>query len=387
MSRAQPPDGTLETEAFTRRDFLSRCALAGLGFCAAGTLGRALLAASRSPALKEALYCKALPGGRTQCLLCPNQCVRKDGENGLCHARGNRGGKYYSLVYGRPCVLALDEVEKCPLHHFQVQGRAFSLATAGCNLTCQYCQNWAFSQAGPDEVPKCYDLSPQAAVAKALEHKAGAVAYFYTEPTVYYEYMLDIARLARQRNLKNVVVTAGYVNPEPLRQLLPYVDAVAFGLKGWNDDFYRTYIGGELGHVKEAIKILAASESVWWEVVTLIVPSLNDSMKEIAEMSAWLRDTAGPERPLHFTRFRPEYRLKRLPMTPATTLTKAREVAMQQGLKYVYVGNLPGHEGANTYCPRCGRTIVERLSFTVLKKRIVDGQCAFCNYKIGGVWL
>jgi pyruvate formate lyase activating enzyme len=370
----------------SRRDLLACFLRASAGLCAAGPLLRMAHAAERTN-LKEALYWQPLSGGRTQCLLCPNKCIRGDGAAGMCRARGNRGGKYYSLAYGRPCVIALDEVEKCPLNHFQIQGKAFSIATAGCNLACKYCQNWTFSQAGPDEVPKSYEMTPQEVVAKAVENKAGAVAYFYTEPTVYYEYMFDIARLAHARNLKNVMVTAGYINPEPLKAVLPYIDAVVMGLKGWDEKYYRDYIGGELAPVKETIKILAAAKNVWWEVVTLIIPTLNDDMDRVAGMAAWLQETAGPERPLHFTRFRPEYKLKQLPMTPAATLTRARETAMKAGLKYVYVGNMPGHEGGNTYCPRCGKLLVERLGFTVLKKEIRGGKCAFCGYQIGGIWL
>ena len=374
-------------EELSRRGFLGCCLRAGTGLCAAGMVGQALLAAGQTRRLKEALYYRPLGNGRTQCTLCPNACVRSSGEVGSCHSRGNWKGKYYSLVYGRPCVIALDEVEKCPLNHFQIEGKAFSIATAGCNLTCDYCQNWAFSQAGPEDVQKSYDLSPEEVVDKAVENKAGAVAYFYTEPTVYYEYMLDVAKLARGKGLKNVVVTAGYIDADPLKRLLPYVDAVTMGLKGWNEDFYRKYIGGELKYVKEAVEVLAGAKDVWWEVVTLLVPTLNDKMQEVADMAKWLLDTAGAERPLHFTRFRPEYRLKRLPMTPAATLTTAREAAMQQGLRYVYVGNLPGHEGASTYCPGCGKMIVERLGFTVLSKKILKGNCAYCGYRIGGVWL
>jgi len=388
QARSQPavPFGCPTQERLSRRHFLASCAAGAATLWVGGTLARRVLAATKRTNLKEAMYWRSLPGGKTQCLLCPNQCVRGPGEDGLCHARGNRNGRYYSLVYGIPCVIALDEVEKCPLNHFQVQGKAFSLATAGCNLTCKYCQNWQFSQVGPDEVPRAYDLSPEAAVAKAIEQRAGAIAYFYTEPVVYYEYMLATAMLARRRNLKNVMVTAGYISPEPFKNVLPYIDAVAFGLKGWNEKFYQEYIGCELKYIKESMQLLAQMPEVWWEVVVLIVPSLNDRMDEIAAMAKWLRDVAGPERPLHFTRFRPEYRLKTLPMTPAATLTRAREVAIQQGLKYVYVGNLPGHEGGNTYCPQCGKVVLERVLFTVVKKHMSFGNCIACGYKIAGVW-
>jgi len=374
------------TARMSRRECMLSLAGWGVGSCAAAALGRPLLAADE-PGLTEAMYYTRLDGGRTQCQLCPNRCIRSRGENGRCRARGNRNGRYWSLVYGRPCVVALDPLEKCPLYHFRIAGKAFSIATAGCNLTCSYCQNWMFSQAGPDDVPRDYDLSPQATLAKAIETGAGAVAFFYTEPIVYYEYMLAVAKQARRAGLKVVMVTAGYVNPEPLSELLPWLDAVTLGLKGWNEEFYRQYIGGELRYVKQTVEMLAAWKTGWWEVVHLVVPSLNDDMAEIAAMAAWLREVAGPERPLHFTRFRPEYRLKRLPMTPAATLGAARDAAMARGLKHVYVGNLPGHEGAHTYCPHCGRRVVERLAFTVMNQELRGGKCRSCGYPIGGHWL
>lgn len=369
--------------AMTRRECLACCA--GFGAFAWATL-TPFPAVAAAPKLHPASFYTRLRDGRTQCQLCPNRCERKPGEDGRCRARGNRGGAYYSLVYGRPCVIALDSVEKCPLYHFSLPGKTFSIATAGCNISCAYCQNWMFSQAGPDDVPKSYAMTPEDVVAKALENGAAAIAYFYTEPTVCYEYMLDIAGLARRHGLKNIMVTAGYINEEPLRRVLPYLDAVTLGLKGWNEEFYRDYIGGELGYVRRTIEILAETHAVWWEVVHLIVPSLNDSMEEIATMAAWLRDVAGPERPLHFTRFRPEYKLKRLPITPSATLAQARKIALEQGLKYVYVGNLPGHEGANTYCPKCKTMIVERLAFTVLDCKMNRGKCAVCGNVIEGVW-
>jgi pyruvate formate lyase activating enzyme len=314
-------------------------------------------------------------------------CVRKPGENGRCRARGNRDGEYQSLVYGRPCVIALDEVEKCPLNHVHLEGKIFSIATAGCNLQCKYCQNWEFSQAAPADVGTTYRLSPRQVVQKALSYGSPGIAYFYTEPTVYYEYMLDIAKFAREEGLKNIMVTAGYVNPDPLKEALLYIDAITIGLKGWDEDYYRNYIGGEVRFIKETIEVLSGQNSVWWEVVNLVIPSLNDDMDQIAQMSQWLLQTAGPERPLHFTRFRPEYRLKRLPMTPMATLTNARETAMRQGLKYVYVGNMPGHQGSHTYCAKCGKMVIERLAFKVLRRNMNKGRCGYCGHPIGGVWL
>ena len=420
------------TRQRNRREFLGQCMLTGAGLCAWSVLGDRLWAAAQqgaqagpdaggatgssaeaatgldtgaSAGLTEARYYKSLSGGRTQCGLCPNYCVREDGQDGQCRARGNRGGTYYSLVYGRPCVVALDEAAKCPLNHVFLDGKLLSIATAGCNLTCRYCQNWEFSQSGPEDVSKSYQMSPGEVVSKALENDAKGISFFYTEPTIYYEYMLDIAKLARRRRLKTVMVTAGYINPEPLVELVPYLDAVTVGLKGFDQEFYKEYVGGELEYVKATIELLASRGKgkngrsnasgrgrtssgrwPWWEVVNLIVPSLNDDMDNIAEMARWLREVAGATRPLHFTRFRPEYKLRRLPMTPADTLTRARKVALAEGLQHVYVGNMPGHEGANTYCPKCSRVIVERMGFTVLRMNIKKGKCGFCGRRIGGIW-
>lgn len=380
------PRNRLERQnTLTRRQCLVCFAHAGIGVCGGAYLVNGGAVSARG-GLHEALFYKQLGSGKTQCMLCPNVCVRGEGEDGKCRARGNRHGLYYSLAYGRPCVVALDEVAKCPLYHFQAADKAMSIATAGCNLACTYCQNWEFSQAGPDEAKKSYELGPEDAVAKAAEHGADAMAYFYTEPTVYYEYMLDMAKAARRQGLKNIMVTAGYINPEPLEELLPHIDAVTLGLKGWNESFYREYVGGELGHVKATMRLLAQQDGTWWEVVNLIVPALNDNMDEVASLARWVRDTAGTDRPLHFTRFRPEYRLKRLPMTPAATLTHARETAMREGMKYVYCGNMPGHEGAHTYCPECGKLIIERLAFTVLDSKLNRGQCGYCGCEIGGIW-
>lgn len=382
MSKEIPSDPS-------RRKFLTDSFSLCLGACALPLFGGAFRFsfAGQSVPEKEALYYEKLVDGEVRCLLCPNGCRRQIGENGKCKSRGNRNGTYYSLTYGRACVIALDEVEKCPLNHYQLNGKVFSIATAGCNLVCQYCQNWEFSQSGPYDVSTTYDLSPRQVVQKAKQYKSPGIAYFYTEPTVYYEYMIDIARIARAEGLKNIMVTAGYINPEPMREALKLIDAVAIGLKGWDDAFYQTYIGGSVEHVKETIELLAGQRTVWWEVVNLIIPSLNDDMDQIAAMSRWLREVAGPDRPLHFTRFRPEYKLKRLPMTPVATLTKARETAINEGLNYVYVGNMPGHEGSHTYCPKCGKRIVERLAFTVIKTTIKNGKCVYCGQTIGGVWL
>lgn len=391
MGKIEGFDANCVSNILSRREFCEYGLLSWLAasasFTVLGSAAQALTAIDGTADLHKAMFYKRLRNGRVQCLLCPNRCIRSHGESGKCRVRANRQGEYYSLVYGKPSVIALDEVAKCPLNHFELPEKVFSIATAGCNLSCLYCQNWEFSQSGPDQVSKVYNLMPRDVVSKAIQNNAAAIAYFYTEPTIYYEYMIDIAKIAHDKGIKNIMVTAGYINTEPLRKLLPHLDAVVLGLKGWNKQYYQKYIGGELKHVINTVETLASQDRTWWEVVNLIVPSLNDNMDDIAAMSHWLYQIAGPTRPLHFTRFRAEYKLRRLPKTPAATLTAARNIAMQAGLQYVYAGNMPGHDGANTFCPKCKKMIVERFGFTVTDKKIDNGRCVYCGHKIEGVWL
>jgi len=330
----------------------------------------------------EARWYERLDDGRVRCLLCPNACVRDTGERSRCRAREPKGGKLYSLVYGLPCVIMLDHVAKCPLYHVELPGKVFSIATAGCNLGCDYCQNWQFSQSGPDET-KNFRLTPQQVVDKAVEKGCPGIAFFYTEPTVYYEYMWDIAGLARKRGLKTIVVTAGYFNDGPLRELAGRVDMFTVGLKGFDDGFYRRTIHGELAPVLKTLTTLH-EVGVWFEVVNLILPGLNDSPDGLRAMCSWLVRNLGPDRPLHFTRFRPQYKLRQLPLTPVKTLEAARSMALEAGLRYVYIGNLPGHEGNHTYCPKCGTTLISRLGFEVVERKLRDGACPDCGQRLPG---
>jgi len=332
----------------------------------------------------EAQHYEVLPDGKIRCKLCPNSCIRGEGERSKCRVREPKGGKYYSFVYGNPCVLATDPIEKCPLFHFRTPGPAFSIATAGCNLQCQYCQNWQFSQKGPEET-KNFSLTPKEVVEKAKEYKTTAISFFYTEPTIYFEYMKDIALLAKKAKLPCIMVTAGYINEAPLKELFPLIDAFVVGLKGFTEDYYNKIIGGSLEPVKKTlVRIKAAGKH--FEVVTLLVPTLNDDMKAINELVTWFAGALGPDVPLHFTRFNPQYRLKGLPPSPVSVLEEARKLAMAAGLKFVYTGNVPGHEGNHTYCPKCKKILIERLGFKVLKDYMVNGACPSCGEKIPGVW-
>ena len=298
--------------------------------------------------------------------------------------RENRGGKLYTFVYGNPCAVHVDPIEKKPFFHFLPGTIAFSLATAGCNLRCQYCQNYTISQHSPEEIAN-YDAPPEAIVATTNQNGAPTIAYTYSEPIIFYEYMLDTARLARRAGLRNVVISAGYINPDPLRELCRAVDAIKIDLKGFNEDFYRQVCSGTLEPVLETIRIIHEM-GVHLEIVNLVVPTLNDDLAELQELANWVLETLGPDVPLHFSRFHPDYQLLNLPPTPVETLEAARQAALDVGLHYVYLGNVPGHEGNHTYCPNCGRMIIQRAGMATVAIDIVDGRCGYCGTPIPGVW-
>jgi pyruvate formate lyase activating enzyme len=331
------------------------------------------------------LYCHVPhEGSYVRCGLCPHQCVLAEGERGLCRVRENRGGKLYSFVYGNPCAIHIDPIEKKPFYHFLPGTLALSLATAGCSLRCKYCQNHDISQHSPEEL-ESYDAPPEAMVGASVREGVQSIAYTYSEPTVFYEYMLDTSRLARRAGLRNAVISAGYVNPEPLRELCRAVDAIKIDLKGNNEEFYREVCGGRLEPVLSAIRTIHEM-GVHLEIVNLVVPSLNDDPAELRSLAEWVMDTLGPDVPLHFSRFQPNYQLTNLPPTPVETLEAARNAALEAGLHYVYLGNVPGHEGNHTYCPTCGQMIIQRAGMATMDMRLVDGRCAHCDTPIAGVW-
>ncbi|MFH1778701.1 MAG: AmmeMemoRadiSam system radical SAM enzyme [Candidatus Omnitrophota bacterium] len=319
-----------------------------------------------------------------KCYLCPRGCQLREGERGNCRARMNIGGKLTSLVYGKPCAVHVDPIEKKPIFHMYPKSASFSIATAGCNLHCRFCQNWQISQVEPEKT-KNYDLPPEEVVRYALEHKCKTIAYTYTEPVVCYEYMFDTCRIAHQKGIKNIVVTAGYIETEPLLELCPLIDGANVDLKGITEKYYRDVCFGTLAPVQRCIKIMR-QKGVWVEITNLIVPTLNDKEEDIAKLIDWVLDNVGPEVPLHFSRFWPQYQLKNLPPTPEKTLDMAWQMARAKGVHYTYVGNVPGHEGNNTYCPKDGKLLVRRVGYSVLEYNIVDGKCKFCGHKIPGRW-
>ena len=334
--------------------------------------------------LHKAMWQKQLAGGVVQCQLCPYHCILKEGQRGQCGVRKNIGGVLYTLSYGRVTSYNIDPIEKKPVFHMLPGSFAYSLATGGCNLHCKFCQNWQISQRRPDEIDYVY-MKPEDIVAAAKKSGCKSIAYTYSEPIIFYELMLETAKLAHAAGLYNIMVTAGFIEEKPLRQLCKYIDAATVGLKAFDQDYYSRIVGGRLDVVLRTLKIMK-EEGVWVEVVNLVVPTLNDNMEEIRKMCLWIKDNLGPETPLHFLRFYPMYKLKNLPPTPVETLEKARQVALKAGLKFVYIGNVPGHPAENTYCPHCGKVLIERVGYGILANNLHQGRCRFCGRKIPGIW-
>ena len=319
-----------------------------------------------------------------QCGLCPKECVIKPGQGGDCRVRINIDGVLKTVVYGFPCSLHIDPVEKKPLFHFLPKSRILSLATVGCNLHCRNCQNWEISQANPEE-SKAFPYSSGQLVEAAKKNGCPSIAYTYTDPVVYYEYAYDTARLARANGLRNVLVTAAYINEEPWRKLLEYVDAANIDLKSITEEFYRDVCAGTLKPVQDAL-IIAKSTDAIVEVTNLIIPTLNDSDEQIGGLCRWIRANLGSETPVHFSGFTPRYKMRNLPATSSVTLETARDIAMSEGLVYVYIGNVRSEKGQNTYCPKCKKLLIERSGYTILQNRLADGRCPGCQKEIYGVW-
>jgi pyruvate formate lyase activating enzyme len=316
--------------------------------------------------------------------LCPNLCIIPPLAKGACRARVNLEGKLFSLVYGKPCAVHVDPIEKKPMFHFLPGTGAFSIATAGCCLHCKYCQNWQISQADPLETPH-YELPPELVVERALGANCRSIAYTYTDPIIFYEYVLDTAKIAQSRGVKNVLVTCGYIMEKPMKELTPFIDGANIDLKGFSEEFYLNVTGGKLKPVLDCIKYMYA-QGVIVEITNLIVPTLNDDMGEIRKMCEWIKGEVASDVPLHFSRFQPQYKLANLPATPYKTLEEARKVALDVGLKYVYIGNVPQGDGQDTTCPGCHATIIKRVGYTVLENKVAAGACSLCGAKIYGMF-
>jgi len=331
-----------------------------------------------------ALFQENLPDNAVRCHLCPHNCMVHDGKYGICHTRVNYQGKLYSLAYGNPCSISVDPIEKKPLFHFFPGTEIYSLATAGCNFRCLNCQNWEISQSSPMKLDH-YDLNPEEVVQQALRYNVNSIAFTYTEPTVFYEYVFDTAKIAHKKGLKTVIVSNGFINEKPLLNLCPYLDAANIDLKCFDDAVYHSLIGGRLNPVLETLKTLK-EKGVWLEITNLLVPGYTDKLEYIQAMCDWLVGNGFSDTPLHFSRFFPAYKLEDLPPTAESVLIQAKDIAVKTGMKYVYIGNMPGLYGENTYCPSCKQLLVERLGYVVRKNFIHNEKCEFCGTPIAGVW-
>jgi pyruvate formate lyase activating enzyme len=378
-----------------RRRFLARSLGGACGLCAAGALvgvqAQGLIAepAGKLPPdenekfVADARYWKE-QGEVVVCELCPRKCEVPRDERGYCGVRENRGGKYKTMVYARPCSLGVDPIEKKPLFHFIPASGALSLATAGCNVECKFCQNWQTSQMRPEQLSSQY-APPKRIVDMALERKCRSIALTYTEPVVFYEYMFDIAVEAGERGVNTVMISNGYILEAPMAELCGKLTAVKIDLKSFREAFYRDVCHGELKPVLKTLELLKA-KVMWFEIVVLIIPTLNDGEDECREMCRWIKETLGPDVPVHFSRFHPTYKLTNLPRTPVSTLTRNYEIARAEGLRYAYVGNVPGHEGEHTQCHACGKRVIERVGYRTRSRLKPGGVCPDCEAKIPGVW-
>jgi len=332
----------------------------------------------------EARYYQRLDGGDIECGQCPRHCRVSPKGRGHCGVRENQDGKYVLLTYGLPCAVNLDPIEKKPFFHFHPGTFALSLATAGCNFDCKFCQNWEISQARPEETPNV-ELSPDQVVALAVERQIPTIAYTYSEPTVWYDYVADIARRGREQSLDSVVISNGFIEKQPLADLLPHVSAYKIDLKSIREEYYRDVVRGDLRPVLERI-VQVRKSGVLLEIVTLVVPTLNDREDDFRQLARWVKANVGTDVPVHYSQFHPMYQLTNLPPTPRATLEMAHDVSRAEGLEYVYLGNLPGHPAESTYCPACGELLIERRGLSVLQNRLKGNQCPKCQRVIPGVF-
>ncbi|MCK5283235.1 MAG: AmmeMemoRadiSam system radical SAM enzyme [Nanoarchaeota archaeon] len=328
--------------------------------------------------MKEASFYKRLKDNQVQCLLCPHLCTIKPNERGSCHVRENQKGKLYSLVYGKAISTGVDPIEKKPLFHFLPGTFSYSIATMGCNFHCQFCQNSDISQPGNGIYGR--NITPEEIVESAIENDCKSIAYTYTEPTIFYEYAFDIAKLAKKQGLKNIFVTNGFINPEPLKEISPYLDAANIDLKSFSEEFYKNIVCARLKPVLDSIK-LYHELGIFLEITTLIIPGKNDSEKELTQISEFIA-SIDKNIPWHVSRFHPMYKMNNLGATPEKTLMKAIEIGKKSGLKYIYAGNLPGNDFESTFCPKCNAKLIDRYGYQIEKTTLKENKCPFCGEKI-----
>jgi len=320
------------------------------------------------------------------CTLCPRYCTIADGQNGFCYVRKNIGGELFSLAYNRPTGFAVDPIEKKPLNHFLPGSSILSFGTAGCNLGCKFCQNWTSSKSKIDEINSVF-ATPEDVISIAKKQKTPSIAYTYNDPVIFGEYLIDVSALARQENIRNVMVTAGYVDKKARKDIFKNIDAANVDLKAFSEMFYHKLTLSHLNDVLDTLVWLKNETDVWFEITTLLIPGENDSEEEIKKMCGWIITNLGDSIPLHFTAFHPSFRMNSTPVTPASTLLKARELALTAGIKYCYTGNIVNTESQTTYCPQCKQELIVRNWHSVSKNNLSGNRCSSCNTKISGVFI
>jgi pyruvate formate lyase activating enzyme len=334
--------------------------------------------------MTEAWFYKKLTQDNVQCQLCPHACVISPGRFGQCRVRQNVAGVLYSLVSDQIIATHVDPIEKKPLYHVLPGSRSFSIATVGCNFRCDFCQNYHISQQRAGEIP-AQTILPAEIVALAKTSHCRSIAYTYTEPTIYFELAFACARLAHEQGLLNVFVTNGYINPEPLEMIRPYLDAANVDLKAFDENFYQKYTGGKLSSVLQTLKLMQRLK-IFIEVTTLIIPQLNDDKARLFELAKFIKDELGADTPWHISRFFPQYKMQQLPPTPESTIRQACEIGKAAGLRYVYAGNLAATSNENTYCFQCGELLIERLGYQIHQNRVESGKCPACGTPVAGIF-
>jgi len=339
---------------------------------------------AETASLHEAQWWETDPNGRVHCFLCPRHCHIGEGQSGFCFIRVNRGGKLYSLGYGAPAALQVDPIEKKPLNHFLPGSRVFSMGTAGCNMGCFFCQNWDISKSRQDQV-NARDVPPEEVPQLALRYGCDSIAFTYNEPTIWGEYIIDICRAAKSSGLKTVMVTNGYITREAFHDIYDHIDAANVDLKAFTENFYGKITLTYMQPVLDTLLLLKKETPVWFEITNLMIPDLNDDPDETRKLADWILNNLGPDIPLHFTAFHPDFKLQNKPPTPPETLHRARRIALEAGLHYVYEGNIVTDAGS-TFCPNCKLRVIRRSWHKVEENLLKEGKCPRCACVIPGVW-
>ncbi len=368
----------------SKREFLKMGMLGAGGLLCGKTLANCSSAsAPLTKWTREAMFYVQTPRG-VQCLLCPNECNIIEGVDGMCYNRVNRRNKLYTIGFGNPCGVNVDPIEKKPFYHYLPGSTAYSIGVAGCNFACLNCLNWEISQTSPAKTQN-YDLMPEKVIEECISNKYKSIAYTYTEPTTFYEYVYETSKLAHAAGIKNLYVSNGYISQEPLRKLCKVLDAATIDLKSFSNQVYQQLNAGKLQPVLDTLKIMK-EEGVWLEISNLIVPTWTDNFDMIKHMCDWFVRHGFESNPLHFIQFQPMYKLTHLPKTSVETMVKAREIAISAGLKHIYVGNIPTPNAEDTVCPNCKKILIQRRGFNVLSNQMDKGKCKWCGTAITGVW-